>query len=174
MFYLWSKKKNQNPWKTLQSSVRFASDVLSGKNGSTGSIKSLTSDLTKNRKAKDSAEKSKKNQETSNDCCVNHGDVIHPSLAESTTSQLHLFLMPWVKPVWRRKVLRNTILCLCWPPQLLLNLRLALKILTTSILSIAFFMCVQATAAGVNLAEDAEIASECNFLHTLWMQVDVF
>ena len=35
-------------------------------------------------------------------------------------------------------------------------------------------MCVQATAAGVNTAADAEIASECNFLHTLWMQVDVY
>ena len=29
-------------------------------------------------------------------------------------------------------------------------------------------------AAGADLAEDAEIAPECNFLHTLWTQVDVY
>ena len=28
------------------------------------------------------------------------------------------------------------------------------------------------TAAGLNLAEGVEIAPECNFLHTLWPQVD--
>ena len=30
------------------------------------------------------------------------------------------------------------------------------------------------TAAGADLAEDAEIAPECNFLHTLWTQVNVY
>ena len=30
------------------------------------------------------------------------------------------------------------------------------------------------TAAGADLAENVEIAPECNFLHTLWTQVDVY
>ena len=30
------------------------------------------------------------------------------------------------------------------------------------------------TAAGTGLAEDAEIAPECNIFHTLWTQVDVY
>ena len=99
--------------------------------------------------------------------------LVHTSSAESTTFQLDLFSVPPSQISFEEEsftefhVLTSTG-----------SIEFTLGAENSNYIDLANnFLYVRAiviNAAGADLAEDAEIAPKCNFLHTLWTQVDVY
>ena len=102
--------------------------------------------------------------------------LVHPSLAESVTSQLYLFSVPPTqtsledgfyteyRPVSILTSEGPVEFCIAAENSNYIDLANTLLYVRASV----------TTEAGANLAEDTAIAPECNFLHTLWAQCDLF
>ena len=101
--------------------------------------------------------------------------LVHPSSAESTTSQLDLFSVP---P--SQTSLEDGSFTEYHPVSVLTStgpIEFTISAENSNYIDLAnSFLYVRAsvtTSNGADLAKTAEIAPECNFLHTLWSQVDV-
>ena len=102
--------------------------------------------------------------------------LVHTSLAESTTSQLDLFSVPPSQTSLEEGSLTEyhpvSILTSTGPIEFTISAE------NSNYIDLAnSFLYVRAsvtTAAGADLAKNVEIAPECNFLLTLWTQVDVY
>ena len=102
--------------------------------------------------------------------------LVNRSWAESTTSQLDLFsVLPSQTSFGRGKfyqIHRVPVLTSTG------RIEFTVSVENSNYIDLANnFLYVRASvsiAAGADLAENAEIAPECNFLHTLWTQVDVY
>ena len=102
--------------------------------------------------------------------------LVHPSAAKSITSQLDLFSVP---P--SQTSLEEGSFTEYHPVSVLTStdpIKFTISAENSNYINVAnSFLYVRAsvtTAAGADLVEDAKIAPECNFLHTLWTQVDVY
>ena len=97
--------------------------------------------------------------------------LVHPSLAESNTSQLDLFSVPPIQTSFTEyhpvSVLTST-----GPIEFTMIAENFNYIDLAN--SILYVRASVTTSNGADLAKTAEIAPECNFLHTLWSQVDVY
>ena len=98
--------------------------------------------------------------------------LVHPSLAESTTSQLDLFSVP---P--SQTSLEDGSFTEYHPVSVLTSTgptKFTISAENSNYIDLAnSFLYVRAsvtTSNGDDLAKTAEIAPECNFLHTLWSQ----
>ena len=102
--------------------------------------------------------------------------LVHPSSAESTTSQLDLFSVPPSQTSLEEgsftKYHPLSVLTSTGPIEFTISAE------NSNYIDLAnSFLYVRAsvtTAAGADLAKNVEIAPECNFLHTPWTQVDVY
>ena len=102
--------------------------------------------------------------------------LVHPSSAESTTSQLDLFSVPPSQTSLEEGSFTEyhpvSVLTSTGPIEFTISAE------NSNYIDLAnSFLYVRAsvtTAAGAALEKNAEIAPECNFLHTLWTQVDVY
>ena len=102
--------------------------------------------------------------------------LVHPSSAESTTSQLDLFSVPPSQTSLEEGSFTEyhpvSVLTSTGPIEFTISAE------NSNYIDLAnSFLYVRAnvtTAAGADLAKNVEIAPECNFLHTLWTQVDVY
>ena len=102
--------------------------------------------------------------------------LVHPSSAESTTSQLDLFSVPPSQTSLEEGSFTEyhpiSVLTSTGPIEFTISAE------NSNYIDLAnSFLYVRAsvtTAAGADLEKNAEIAPECNFLHTLWTQVDVY
>ena len=102
--------------------------------------------------------------------------LVHPSSAESTTSQLDLFSVPPSQTSLEEgsftKYHPVSVLTSTGPIEFTISAE------NSNYIDLAnSFLYVHAsvtTATGADLAKNVEIAPECNFLHTLWTQVDVY
>ena len=102
--------------------------------------------------------------------------LVHPSSAESTTSQLDLFSVPPSQTSLEdgsfTKYHPVSVLTSTGPIEFTVSAKNSNYIdLANSFLYVRVSV---TTSNGVDLAKTAEIAPECNFLHTLWSQVDVY
>ena len=102
--------------------------------------------------------------------------LVHPSSAESTTSQLDLFSVPL-----SQTSLEDGSFTEYHPVSVLTStgpIEFTISAENSNYIDLAnSFFYVRAsvtTSNGDDLAKTAEIAPECNFLHTLWSQVDVY
>ena len=102
--------------------------------------------------------------------------LVHPSSPESTTSQLDLFSVP---P--SQTSLEDGSFTEYHPVSVLTStgpIEFTISAKNSNYIDLAnSFIYVRAsvtTSNGDDLAKTAEIAPECNFLHTLWSQVDVY
>ena len=101
--------------------------------------------------------------------------LVHPSSAESTTSQLDLFSVPPSQTSLEEGSFTEyhpvSVLTSTGPIEFTISAE------NSNYIDLAnSFLYVRAsvtTAARADLAKNVEIAPECNFLHTLWTQVDV-
>ena len=170
----------------LQSGVEFTSDVLHGKNAKQAAIdqaRAAGSNLLQvaqqkigKRKPAPRKVQKKKHKRHHDIFSLTMPTLVHPSSAESTTSQLDLFSVPpsqtsleegsFIKyhPV---SVLASTDL-----------IKFTISAENSNYIDLDnSFLYVRAsvtTAAGADLAKNLEIAPDSNFLHTLWTQVDVY
>ena len=102
--------------------------------------------------------------------------LVHPSLAESTTSQLDLFLVPPSQTSLEDGSFTEyhpvSMLTFAGPIEFTISAE------NSNYIDLAnSFLYVRAsvtTSNGADLAKTAEIAPECNFLHMLWSQVNVY
>ena len=102
--------------------------------------------------------------------------LVHPSSAESTTSQLDLFSVPPSQTSLEEGSFTEyhpaSVLTSTGPIEFIISAE------NSNYIDLAnSFLYVRAnvtTAAGADLTKNVEIAPECNFLHTLWTQVDVY
>ena len=96
--------------------------------------------------------------------------LVHPSSAESTTSQLDLFSVPPSQTSLEKKSFTEyypvSVLTSTGPIKFMISAENSNYIdLANSFL----YVCASVTtAARADLAKDAEIAPECNFLRKLW------
>ena len=102
--------------------------------------------------------------------------LVHPSSAESTTSQLDLFSVPPSQTSLEDGSFTEyhpvSVLTSTGPIEFTISAENSNYIdLVNSFLYVRASM---TTSNGADLAKTAEIAPECNFLHTLWSQVDVY
>ena len=102
--------------------------------------------------------------------------LIHTSSAESVTSQLDLFSIPA-----SQTSLEDGVFTEYRPISVLTSegpIEFCIASETSSYIDFAnTFLCVKTsltTDFGANLADGEEITPECNFLHTLWSQYDLF
>ena len=102
--------------------------------------------------------------------------LIHPSSAESTTSQLDLFSVPPTQTS-----LEDGIFTEYRPVSVLTStgpIEFTISAENSNYIDFAnSFLYVRANLTkpdGTNLDADAAIAPECNFLHSLWSQIDVY
>ena len=102
--------------------------------------------------------------------------LVHPSSAESTTSQLDLFSVPPSQTSLEEGSFAEN-----HPVSLLTStgpIEFTISAENFNYIDLAnsfLYVCASVTtAAGADLAKNVEIAPECNFLHTLWTQVDVY
>ena len=102
--------------------------------------------------------------------------LVHPISAKFTTCQLDLFLVP---P--SQTSLEEGSFTEYHPVSVLTStgsIEFIISAKNSNYIDLAnsfLYMCASVTtAAGADLAEDAKIAPECNFLYTLWTQVDVY
>ena len=102
--------------------------------------------------------------------------LVHPSSAESTTSQLDLFSVP---P--SQTSLEDGNFTEYHPVSVLTStgpIEFTVSVENSNYINLAnSFLYVRASVTesdGSDLAKDVEIAPECNFLHTLWSQIDVY
>ena len=102
--------------------------------------------------------------------------LVHPSLAESTTSQLNLFL---VRP--SQTSLEDSSFTEHHPVSVLTftgPIEFAVSAENSNYIDLANnFLYVRASVTesdGADLEKGVEIAPKCNYLHTLWSQVDVY
>ena len=98
--------------------------------------------------------------------------LVHPSSAESTTSQLDLFSVP---P--SQTSLEEGSFTEYHPVSVLTStgsIEFTISAENSNYIDLANVRASVTTAAGADLEKNAEIAPECNFLHTLWTQVDVY
>ena len=102
--------------------------------------------------------------------------LVHPSLAESTTSQLDLFSVPPSQTSLEDGSFTEyhpVSVLTCTSP-----IEFTVSAENSNYIDLAnSFLYVRAsvtTSNGADLAKTAEIAPECNFLHMLWSQVDVY
>ena len=102
--------------------------------------------------------------------------LVHPSSAESTTSQLDLFSVP---P--SQTSLEDGNFTEYNPVSVLTStgpIKFTVSAENSNYIDLAnSFLYVRASVTesdGSDLAKDVEIAPECNFLHTLWSQIDVY
>ena len=102
--------------------------------------------------------------------------LVHPSSTESTTSQLDLFSVP---P--SQTSLENENFTEYHPVFVLTSTRpikFTVSAENSNYIDLAnSFLYVRASVTasdGENLAKDVQIAPECNFLHTLRLQIDVY
>ena len=102
--------------------------------------------------------------------------LVHPSSAESTTSQLDLFSVPPIQTNLEDSSFTKyhpvSVMTSTGPIEFTVNAENSNYIdLANSFL----YMDASVTASeGADLAKNVEIAPKCNFLHTLWSQVDVY
>ena len=102
--------------------------------------------------------------------------LVHPSSAESVTSQLDLFSVPV-----SQTSLEDGVFTEYRPISVLTSegpIEFCIAPETSNYIDFAnTFLYVKTsltTDVGANLADGEEIAPECNFLHTLWSQCDLF
>ena len=102
--------------------------------------------------------------------------LVHPSLAETTTSQLDLFLVPPSQINLEEGSFTEyhpvSVLTFTGPIEFTISAEKSNYIDLAN--SFLYVRASVTTAAEVDLAKNVEIAPECNFLHTLWTQVDVY
>ena len=102
--------------------------------------------------------------------------LIHPSSSESTTSQLDLFSVPSTQTSLSEGSFTEyhpvSVLTSTGPVEFTISAENSNYIdLANSFL----FVCATITSAtGADLPENSEIGPECNFLHTLWSQIDMY
>ena len=102
--------------------------------------------------------------------------LIQPSFVESTTSQLDLFSVPPSQTSLDEGSFTEyhpvSILTSTGPIEFTISAKNSYYI---DFANNSLYVRASFTAAdGANLATDAEIAPECNFLHTLWSQIDAY
>ena len=102
--------------------------------------------------------------------------LVHPSSAEYVTSQLDLFSVPA-----SQTSLEDGVFTECRPISILTSegpIEFCIAAEASNYIDFAnTFLYVKAavtTDAGTNFEADEEVAPECNFLHTLWSQCDLF
>ena len=102
--------------------------------------------------------------------------LVHPSWAESTTSQLDLFSVP---P--SQTSLEDGNFTEYHPVSVLTSIspiEFTVSVENSNYIDLAnSFLYVRASVTGSDgkdLAKDMKIAPECNFLHTLWSQINVY
>ena len=102
--------------------------------------------------------------------------MIHPSSAQSTTSQLDLFFVP---P--SQTSLDDGSFTEYHPVSVLTStgpIEFTISAENSNYIDLAntfLYVCASLTAAhGTDLEEDVEISPECDFLHTMWSQIDVY
>ena len=102
--------------------------------------------------------------------------VVHPSLAESTTSQLALFSVPQ-----SQTSLEDGSFTEYHPVSVLTStgpIEFTVRAKNSNYINMAnrfFYLRASVTKSnGAYLGKGVKIAPECNFLHTLWSQVDVY
>ena len=163
----------------LQSGVEFASDVLHGKNAKQAVInqaRAAGSNLLQvaqqkigKRKTAPRKVQKKKRKRHHDIFSSTMATLVHPSSAESITSQLDLFSVPPSQTSLEERSFTEyhpvSVLTSTGPIEFTISAE------NSNYIDLAnSFLYVRAsvtTAAGADLAKNVEIAPECNFLHTL-------
>ena len=102
--------------------------------------------------------------------------LVHPNSAESTTSQLDLFSVPPSQTSLEEESFTEYHLVSVLTSTGFIEFMISAENFNYIDLANSFLY-VRAsvtTAAGTDLAKNVDIAPKCNFLHTLWIQVDVY
>ena len=102
--------------------------------------------------------------------------LVHPSSAKSTNSQLDLFSVPPSQTSLEEGSFTEyhpvSVLTSTGPIEFTISAKNSNYINLAN--SFFYMRASVTTAAGADLAKNVEIVPECNFLHTLWTQVDVY
>ena len=102
--------------------------------------------------------------------------LVHPCLAETTTSQLDLFSLSPSQTSLEdgsfTEYYSVSMLTSTGPIEFRISAENSNYIDLTN--SFLYVRANVTSKTGVNLAEDMDLAPECNFLHTLWSQIDVY